>query len=886
MGEERGEKKRLVAWFSELSNKDVQIAGGKGASLAEMFNSKFPVPPGFVITSDAYAMFLTSSGLDKRIKDRLEKIDVESTEELQKASKDIRKMIEESQMPRELVSEITEAYDFLAPHEQNNAKVSSSALDILRNARELPFVAVRSSATAEDLADASFAGQQDSFLNVKGSESLLVNVKKCMSSLFTARAIYYRTKKGFEHEKVRIAVVVQRMVDSDKSGVMFSKNPVTHADTIMIEGVWGLGEGIVSGMIKPDHFVVRSNEKEFTVLEESTSEKKVAVTRNSSGKNEVIKLSEDKSKQRVLSNYELKRLAQYAIDLEKHYQKPQDIEFAIEQGEIYIVQSRPITTLADKKNELPALEGEVILSGMGASPGIASGKVRIVHDENDLNKVQKGDVLVAVMTNPDMVVGMQKAAAIITDEGGVTSHAAIVSREMGIPAVVGTGKATETLKEGEIVSVDGFRGKVHVGESKTKKVELEKIVSTRTKIRAIVDVPEAAERAAKTGITSVGLVRLEGVIAEMRKHPLGFVKEGKIPEYIEHLVSGLKGIVKHFEEAWIRTSDLRSDEYRMLDGAPQNNEGNPMLGDHGIRFSVKHPEILKAEVMAIKELADEFPNKKFGIMAPQIISVSELQKLKEVAKEVGLPKNVSLGIMVETPAAVEIINELCEEGFDFLSFGTNDLTQYMLAVDRNNPDVQHLVDEMHPAVQHAISYVIRRAKKYGIKTSICGQAASRPEIAEILVKEGIDSLSVNADSARKVSEIIAQIEGNLPAGKEVVVPSAVKVEGAVANVKVENIARVEKKETKEEKAEEVKQVEGLIADKLSTKDIEETILEEIKDWDKPDKAQGDETQGGESYEPGLPTKDADDKGNIPPLHDSPPDEIVDDTPDDVMGIFN
>ncbi len=861
----------LVKWFSELSNKDVSIAGGKGASLAEMYNHKFPIPPGFIITAQAYKYFIEKTGLDKRITEVLENLDVEDTKELERTSKKIREMMEGAEMPKELEDEIKEAYEVLDADRTKLEGAKEGALGILRTGYEPPFVAVRSSATAEDLADASFAGQQDSFLNVKGDKELLKKVKQCFSSLFTARAIYYRQKKGFAHDKVYLAAVVQRMVDSDKSGVMFSRNPIKDDGSIMIEAVYGLGEGIVSGMIKPDSYIVDKNLDEFKVKNIEVYDKKVAIVRTSSGKNEIVKLSPERSRQQVLNSYEIKRLALYGRQLEEHYKKPQDIEFAIEGSDIYIVQSRPITTKV-YSGDNKEVGGEILLSGLGASPGVGSGVVKIISDLNDLDKIKKGDILVTTMTNPDMVVAMQRAAGIITDEGGVTSHASIVSREMGIPCIVGTGEATKKLKEGQLVTVDGNNGKVHEGKSEAREVEIKRIVSTKTKIKVIVDLPDYAERAAKSGAKAVGLVRLEGIIGSSGKHPLKYVKEKKMEDYVAVLVKGLKKIAHPFEEIWIRSSDIRSDEYRNLEGAPKDVEGNPMLGDHGIRFSLRHPEILTAELMAVKEIADEFPEKKIGIMAPQIISSAEVREMKRIAvEEVGIPKNVKIGIMVETPAAVQIINKLCEEGIQFVSFGTNDLTQFTLAIDRNNSEVQYLYDEMSPAVLNSIRYVIRRCKHYGVETSICGQAGSKPEMAKFLVREGIDSVSVNADAAFKVSEIIAEIEAGITKEPE--------YEGREEAVKE---LRKEKEESKKEFREEMLAEEGgarkahhpiavlpMQSSEKLDEDIQDIILRELETEAEKERQQG--TQENE-YNPGIPVEE--EKMEIPSLNDAIPIDSV------------
>ena len=380
----------------------------------------------------------------------------------------------------------------------------------------------------------------------------------------------------------------------------------------------------------------------------------------------------------------------------------------------------------------------------------------------DLEKVKQGEVLVTVMTNPDMVVSMQRAAGIVTDEGGVTSHAAIVSREMGIPAVVGTRSATQKLKDGQIVTVDGNTGRVIEGKGVEKRVEVKPIVPTRTKIKVIVDLPDYAPRAALSGAQGVGLVRLEGIIASHGKHPAWYLKHGKLRDYIAALSSGLRKISVPFKEIWVRTSDIRSDEYTGLEGAPQSHEGNPMLGNHGIRFSLQNVDLLEAELAAIKEIADEFKDKRFGVMMPQIISVDEVNQTKKIAAKVRMPENVRMGIMVETPAAVQIIEDFCKEGIHFISFGTNDLTQFTLALDRNNEEIQNLYNELHPAILASIKHVIGVCRRYGVETSICGQAGSKEEMVRFLLKEGITSISVNADAAAAVSQLVASLEAEMP----------------------------------------------------------------------------------------------------------------------------
>jgi pyruvate, water dikinase len=756
MSKEKEEQNvEFIKWFSELNKNSGNVAGGKGANLAEIYNLKIPVPPGFVVTAQAYDRFIKEAGLDEKIKELLKKIDYKNTKQLEEVTKEIRELVVNSEFPKEMQEEIFEAYENLGVKDLSG--INGGAVEILRSSSEPIFVAVRSSATTEDLATASFAGQQDSFVNVKGKLELLKYIKKCFASLFTARATYYRNQKGFEHEQASLAVVVQKMVDSDKSGVIFSKNPTDKNNNIIIEAVWGLGEGIVSGRITPDKYIVSP---ELKILDTKISEKKIAITRNSGGNQEIVKLREGKSKQQVLKDYEIKKLAEFAIKLEEHYQKPQDIEFAIEGEDMQIVQTRPITTIGKKVEDAKELHGEVILEGLAASPGIAYGKIKIIEDLKDLQKIIPGDVLVTKMTNPDMVVTMQKSAAIVTDEGGLTAHAAIVSREMGIPCVVGTQEATTKLKEGEIITVDGFTGKIYKGKTseKVQKEVLPVTAETKTKIKVIVDLPSFAEKASKTKIKQVGLLRIEGIIAESGKHPDYFLKQKKIKEYEEIIFKGVEKISQYFDELWVRTSDIRSDEFQNLDGAPKEKEANPMLGLHGIRYGIKNPDVLKSELNALKRVAEN--NKKIGLLLPQVISVEEVKKVKEFLKEINFHQ-AKIGVMVETPAAVQIIKDLCEEKIDFISFGTNDLTQYILAVDRGNEEVQDIYNEMHPAVLYQLEYVLRICRRNNVETSICGQAGSEKDMVKFLVEKGIDSISVNSDAAKEISDYVAELEAGL-----------------------------------------------------------------------------------------------------------------------------
>ncbi|MDN5358914.1 MAG: pyruvate, water dikinase [Candidatus Diapherotrites archaeon] len=755
---------KVIVWFNEIGKDDIALVGGKGANLGEMARAGFPIPPGFVVTADAYFYFIEQTGIKEKIAQILEGLDVENTEDLEKRTAEIRNLIESTPMLPEIAVEIKNAYARLAE------LVGASVL------RDPPFVAVRSSATAEDLPDASFAGQQATFIYVKGPDAVIEHVKKCWASLFTARATYYRAKQGFDHMKVGLAAVVQKMVDSEVSGIMFTAHPVTGDPKIIIEAGWGQGEALVSGMVTPDEYIV--DKSTFQILEKKIAEQKVMIVRGPNGGSQKVEVPPDMRKKQKLPDDKIVALAKIGAQIEKHYGHPQDIEWAMEKGKLYIVQSRNITTIGKFQNQEQAEEGssdaEPILKGLPASPGYATGTVKIIHDLSELSKVQKGDVLVTTMTTPDMVPAMEKAAAIITDEGGMTCHAAIVSRELGIPAVVGTEKATKVLKDGDVVTVDAYKGLVYKGVVKKggeqkKDVEVIRSASapliTATLVKVNVAMPEAAERAAKTGADGVGLLRAEHMITATGKHPAWFVKNNRVEDLVEAVKKGIRTVAEKFypKPVWYRTFDARTDEFRNLEGGEDEpEEDNPMLGWHGIRRALDQPEIIKAEFRAIKELQEEGID-NVGIMLPFVIHPDELVKAKALAREVGLipHKDVDFGIMVETPAAALRIEDFIDRGIDFLSFGTNDLTQLTLGLDRNNALVQKHFNEMHPAVIDLISYVISVAKEAGVETSICGQAGSYPPMVRKLVRLGIDSVSANIDAVQTVREVVYREERRL-----------------------------------------------------------------------------------------------------------------------------
>ncbi len=767
-----------VLWFKDIRKENLAQAGGKGANLGEMWNNNFPIPPGFVITAQTYKEFIEETGIKDRIISLLSGLDVEDTDKLQKAAEKVQELITSTEIPEEIKEEITDSYDVLG------LKKKSGVTQIMEGKGE--FVAVRSSATAEDLPSASFAGQQATFLNIRGREFFLHAVRDCWASLYTARAIYYRIKNNFPHEKVFIAVVVQKMVNSEKSGVMFTVNPSTNnLDEMVIEGALGLGEYVVSGTINPDLYIV--DKKSLEITKRELKRQGIKLIRNQeTGKNIQVEIDEEEEKLQVLSDREIVELARIGKKIEEHYSAPQDIEWAVEKGQIYIVQSRGITTLTARgkigskerddgisRKDADTEEGKILVKGETACAGAASGPVVIIKDARELNRVKKGDVLVTYMTNPDMVPAMQKAAAIVTDEGGLTSHAAIVSREMGTPCIVGTEVATKILKEGQIVTVNATRGLVYEGIVEVKKIMPREVPSrsyapsivTATDVKLILDFPEKAEEASLLHVDGVGLVRLEFIIAEGGIHPAEYIRQDRDEDYTELLVKGIGRIAQAMKgkPVWVRNSDMRSDEYRNLEGGDKEpQETDPMIGWHAIRRLLDEPRILKAEFAAIKKLHEQGMT-NVGIMIPFVIRAEEVKKAKEILREAGMEpcKDVEFGIMVETPAACWEIERICREGISFVSFGTNDLTQTTLGIDRNNERIQKHFDEMHPAVIGELAMVIRACKRHHVKTSICGQAGSRPEMVEFLVHQGIDSISVNMDVVDTVREIVAKTEKKL-----------------------------------------------------------------------------------------------------------------------------
>ena len=744
-----------VKKFEELSKSDIGIAGGKGANLGELTQAGIPVPPGFVVTAQAYEYFMDEAGINDKVMSILDEIDINDTKALQAAAEEIKSIIIESDIPEDLVMFIREYYNELCQ------RVDEDDTD----------VAIRSSATAEDLPEASFAGQQDTFLHVSGDEEVIEYIRKCWASLFEARAIFYREENNFEHSKVYIAVVVQKMAFADKAGVMFTVNPSTGEEIALIEGSWGLGEAVVSGDVTPDNYQV--DKKDNEIINVTISDKKVMYTNDASGTSVKVEVPEEKRKERVLSDDELIELTEMGKRVQAHYGEPMDTEWAFEKDNLYLLQARPITTLGGAtgdEDDVASDLGDVLVRGLGASPGMASGKVKIVLDIDELDKIKDGDIMVTTMTTPDMVPAMRRASGIVTDEGGVTCHASIISRELGIPCVVGTGDATSTLEENSGVTLDGKKGLVFEGISETKEeapvvaggsFEAAPII-TVTEVKANVSMPEAAERAAATGADGVGLLRTEHLMLTSGIHPGKFIADGEEDKLIDTIADNVQIVADAFypKPVWYRTLDAPTDEFITLEGGENEpREHNPMLGWRGIRRELDQPEILKCEFKAIKKLHEKgYTN--IGIMIPLSQSPEELKQAKAICSSIGFEphKDVDFGMMVEIPAAAIMIDEYIKVGIDFVSLGTNDLTQYTLAVDRNNEFVAKHYSEEHPAVMKLIERTIRKCAEAGVTCSICGQAGSVPHIVEKLVEFGITSVSSNADAIADVRKTVARAE--------------------------------------------------------------------------------------------------------------------------------
>ena len=751
----------IVSFFKDIDKHDTPLVGGKGANLGEMTRAGFPVPNGFAITINAYDAFLQENDIARKIYDILKTTDVNDPTQLGSAGRDIQKMVINGQIPADVCKEIILAYK----------KLSGTFRHAL--------VAVRSSATAEDAGTTSFAGQHASFLNIEGEANLLVSVKECWASLFTPRSIYYRVENKIKHESVKISVIVMKMVQSDVSGVMFSIDPTNNdKERIIIESVWGLGETIVQGSVIPDKYVVQKGT--FDILSKEVSDQTVQLIKVKGQTKEIDVPKNIRDKQKI-TDEEIIKLAKISSKLQQHYYFPQDTEWAREKGELFIVQTRPVTTIAEttkieksEKDEFKISRAPIV-SGAPASPGIGTGPVKILKSPKEIGKIQRGDVLVAPMTSPDYVPAMKKAAAIVTDQGGQTSHAAIVSRELGIPCVVGTKLATKILRDGSIVSVDGSTGQIFMGAlNKIIKLESAKLtenkknskIKTATKVYVNLAEPERAKEISRLNVDGVGLLRAEFMIANIGIHPKEAIKNKAQGKFIDKLALDLEIFCKEFNPRQViyRATDFKTNEYRSLPGgkAWEPIEPNPLLGFRGAYRYVNNPEVFNLELQAITKVREKYDN--LNLMIPFVRSPEELSKVRRIVASSGLFEKNSFKflMMVEIPVNVIQIEDFIKVGIDGVSIGSNDLTMLIEGTDRDNAEVATEFNEMSPAVLWALKRVITKCNAAGVTSSICGQAPSEyEELVKKLVRWGVTSISVNPDAIGRVREIITEAEKDI-----------------------------------------------------------------------------------------------------------------------------
>ncbi|EKD52823.1 MAG: hypothetical protein ACD_61C00227G0001 [uncultured bacterium] len=750
----------LVLPFSKIRKEDIPLVGGKGANLGEMYHFGIPVPNGFVVTAAAYKYVIDQNALQPVIREIIRQTDVNNQKGLQKASIKIQRLINTANIPSELTDEIFSSYAGLKPGEKN------------------PLVAVRSSATAEDLPDASFAGQQESYLDIKGESNVLQAVRKAWASLWGARAIFYRATKNYDHFKVQLAVPIQLMIQSEVSGVVFSVNPVTrNKNQVVVEAVWGLGDYMVQGVVNPDHYIV--NKDSLTIHSRHKVPQSIMEIMQYPSGVKKVDVPKEKVDRRKLTDEQVIEVAKLSIKVHQHYFFPQDSEFAVEDGKIYLVQTRPITTLDMGKgikniSEEQILKLTTLLQGEPASFGIGFGKVVKIKSASEINKVKEGDVLVTEMTSPDFVPAMKRAAAIVTDKGGQTSHAAIVSRELGIPAVVGTKIATQKLKDDQIITVNGATGTIYGGvPEKGKAVEAkdfkeEEFPKTATHVYVNLGEPDLASVVAQGNADGVGLLRAEFMMAQIGVHPKKMIHDGKEKIFIEKLAESLAKFTYSFGDRPIvyRASDFKTNEYRNLVGgqAYEPIEPNPMLGFRGAYRYISDETVFNLELEAIKIVRNKLGHKNLHLMVPFVRTVDELVKVKRIVSASGLTRSNSfkLWMMVEIPSNVILLEDFIRVGIDGVSIGSNDLTMLILGTDRDNETVAPEFDERNPAVTWALEHVVKTAHKHHITSSLCGQAASLyPDLVEKLVGWGITSVSVSPDAVDNTRRVISHIEKHL-----------------------------------------------------------------------------------------------------------------------------
>ena len=769
-------EKQFLLWFEQLEREDVAIVGGKSSSLGEMTAKvDVPVPYGFATTAHAYRYFFEKSGLDNEVRELVgELTDVENSALLRDVCARIRQAILDKEMPQDLQDAIAAAYEELG-----------KKMNI-----DQPYVAVRSSATAEDLPDASFAGQQDTYLNVQGAETIIAKVKECYASCFTDRAVYYREKQGFDHLDVALSAAVQMMVFSKAAGVMFTVNVATGDDqNILMEAAWGLGEYVVQGTVTPDNYTVCK--KTHKILEKNVNGQDVKLVRKAGGDCEEQMVALDEQNMQKLTDEQIIELAGYAKKIEEHYGCYMDMEWGVDErdGKLWILQARPETVWSrrNKENGAPKEEKKavttdrkVIVKGLPASPGQVSGRVHVILDPSRIDEFKEGEILVTEMTAPDWVPAMKKAKAIVTDSGGMTCHASIVSRELGIPCIVGTKSrgeaATTTIPDGIDVTIDATHGVVYEGILEEPKKEqaaqqgavvAEYFPPTGTKVYMNLGDPELAEKYSNLPCDGIGLMREEFIwTTYIHEHPLHLIKIGQPEKVVDQLAEGMRQVCQAMapRPVTLRFSDFKSSEYRDLKGGDEFEPYEPsaLLGWRGASryYDPKYIDAFKLECLAVRKVREEFGLKNLHVMIPFCRNVEECEKVVNIMASCGLArgKDFKVWLMAEIPANI-ILADQFNKYVDGYSIGSNDLTMLVLGCDRDNDTVSHIYDERNLAVKRAIRHLIDVAHKDGKTVSICGQAPSvYPEFTEFLIKSGIDSISVNPDTVKFTKKLVAQVE--------------------------------------------------------------------------------------------------------------------------------
>lgn len=770
-------EEQFLLWFEQLERKDVDIVGGKSSSLGEMTaKTDVPVPYGFATTAYAYRYFIKESGLEEKMRSILSELtDVENSALLRDVSARLRDAIMAEKMPQDLQDAIGAAYVELGK----------------RVGEENPYVAVRSSATAEDLPDASFAGQQDTYLNVQGAETIIAKVKECYASCFTDRAVYYREKQGFDHIEVALSAVIQMMVFSKTSGVMFTVNVATGDDNnILIEAAFGLGEYVVQGTVTPDNYTISKHDHK--IIDRCVNEQDIMLVRKKGGDCEEVQVPEELRKVQTLTDEQILELADYAKKIEKHYGCYMDMEWGVDErtNKIWILQARPETVWSRRNKEggakvqesksMTTTDHKVIVKGLPASPGKVSGRVHVILDPSRIDEFKEGEILVTEMTAPDWVPAMKKAKAIVTDSGGMTCHASIVSRELGIPCIVGTKSrgeaATVTIPDGIDVTIDATHGVVYEGIIEEAKKEnqagaavavAEYFPPTGTKVYMNLGDPELAEKYSSLPCDGIGLMREEFIwTTYIHEHPLYLIKTGHPEKVVDQLAEGMRQVCQAMapRPVTLRFSDFKSSEYRDLKGGDEFEPYEPsaLLGWRGASryYDPKYIEAFKLECQAVVKVREEFGLKNLNVMIPFCRNVEECEKVVKIMAECGLErgKDFKVWLMAEIPSNI-ILADQFNKYVDGYSIGSNDLTMLVLGCDRDNDTVSHIYDERNLAVRRAVRHLIEVAHSEGKTVSICGQAPSvYPEFCEFLIKSGIDSISVNPDTVKFTKRLVAQVE--------------------------------------------------------------------------------------------------------------------------------